>query len=61
MFTMELILMHIFSKSLAVIEVAVEILLQIQVYFFIGLSQIKVTSNQLQNKMQLHGMKKSEW
>lgn len=34
MFTMELILMHIFSKSLAVIEVAVEILLQIQVYFF---------------------------
>lgn len=34
MFTMELILMHIFSKSLAVIEVAVEIQLQIQVYFF---------------------------
>lgn len=40
MFTMELILMHIFSKSLAVIEVAVEILLQIQVYFSMPSSKV---------------------
>lgn len=56
--------MHIFSKSLAAIVVAVvEILVQIQVYLFpraviTSLSRIKLINNQLQNEMQLYSMKK---
>lgn len=57
--------MHIFSKSLAAVVVAVvEMLVQIQVYLFLqavitSLSQIKLINNQLQNKMQLCSMKKT--
>ncbi len=58
--------MHIFSKSLAAVVVAVtvvEMLVRIQVYLFLqavitSLSQIKLINNQLQNKMQLCSMKK---
>lgn len=58
--------MHIFSKSLAALVVAVvEMLVGIQVYLFLqavitSLSQIKLINNQLQNKMQLYSLKKTQ-